>query len=78
MTLKTVCVIIAIKRHILQNLISKKLVSVLAIFTPIIEASKKDNMVLIKVLCINYLLCFRKDNKIKVKILINLATKSKL
>lgn len=39
------------------------------------EASKKDKVVLKKVLCINYLLCFCKNKKNKVRILINLGSK---
>lgn len=41
---------------------SKKLILVLATFTLVVEISKKDNVILEKVLYIHYLLSFQKDN----------------
>lgn len=42
---------------------------------PMIEANKKNKMFLEKVLCIYYLLRFRKDKKNKIRALINLSNK---
>lgn len=51
--------------------IYKKLVSVLAIFTLMTETSKKDKVILKRVLYIHYLFCFYKDKKDEIKTLIN-------
>ena len=53
---------------------SKKLVLVFATSAPMIEASKEYEVVLEKVLCIHYSLCFQKDNA-EVKALIDSGSK---
>lgn len=65
MTLEKIRIIIEIKRAILQNMLRtfKKLVLVLAIYTPMMEIGRKNKIVLEKVLYIHYLLYFRKDKK---------------
>lgn len=44
-------------------------------FASIIRTSKENKMILEKVPCIYYLLCFRKDKKNKIQALINLGNK---
>lgn len=43
----------------------------MVIFAPVIELSKEDEIVLAIVPCINYPLCFQKDNENKMQALIN-------
>lgn len=50
--------------------ISRKLVLVLATFTPVTEISKEDKIALARILYIYYLSHFQKDNKNKVQVLI--------
>lgn len=50
---------------------SKKLVLVLTTSASVPGANKKDEIVLVKVSYIHYLLCFHKDKKSKVRALIN-------
>ena len=52
---------------------SKKLVSVLATFAPMTEASKKDEVILERLSCIHYPLRFRKDKENEVQALIDLG-----
>lgn len=47
----------------------------MAAFTPIIEANRKDEIVLKKIICIHYLLCFCKDKKNEMRALINSGSK---
>lgn len=77
MTWGKLYIIIEIKKAILQSMLGtlKKLVLVLAIYTPIIETNRKNKIVLEKVLYIYYLLYFRKIKKSNVRIPINFSTK---
>lgn len=66
------------KIELLYQQLSKtfeKLALVLAIFAPIIEASKKDKMILAQIPYIYYLFHFCKDKKNDVQALINFGNK---
>lgn len=55
--------------------LSKELALVLVTFAPMTKASRKNKVVLKRVLYIHYLLCFHKEKKNKMQALINCSSK---